>query len=159
LQKAISRALGRALSGEGAHVEAQDVVAGLDWKSAGIAPPGAPHTVFQLVNHLIYWQDWVVRWLDGRDPPLPDAASESWPGRAAPRNAAEWRTAVRRFRRGLDVLTRRSGAADLFDTGNGKSPLEMLQTIASHNSYHIGQIAVVRRMIGKWPPPSGGLTW
>jgi uncharacterized damage-inducible protein DinB len=32
------------------------------------------------------------------------------------------------------------------------------QTMA-HNSYHIGQIAMLRRMLGAWPPKAGGDTW
>jgi len=35
----------------------------------------------------------------------------------------------------------------------------MLQTIGSHNSYHAGEVAFLRQILGKWPPPSGGLTW
>ena len=35
----------------------------------------------------------------------------------------------------------------------------MLHTIASHNSYHLGQIVLVRQLLGAWPPPGGGLTW
>ena len=32
------------------------------------------------------------------------------------------------------------------------------QTVA-HNSYHTGQIAMLRRMLGAWPPQGGGDTW
>jgi len=35
----------------------------------------------------------------------------------------------------------------------------MLQAIASHTSYHAGQVVLVRQMLGTWPPPSGGVTW
>jgi hypothetical protein len=35
----------------------------------------------------------------------------------------------------------------------------MLQTIGSHNSYHAGQVVIVRQALDAWPPPSGGLTW
>jgi uncharacterized damage-inducible protein DinB len=39
------------------------------------------------------------------------------------------------------------------------SRLRMFHTIASHTSYHIGQVVMLRQLLGKWPPPSGGLTW
>jgi len=35
----------------------------------------------------------------------------------------------------------------------------MLHTIATHNSYHAGQVALLRQLLRKWPPPSGGVTW
>jgi hypothetical protein len=34
-----------------------------------------------------------------------------------------------------------------------------LQTMASHISYHLGEVVLMRRMLGLWPPPSGGYTW
>jgi uncharacterized damage-inducible protein DinB len=37
--------------------------------------------------------------------------------------------------------------------------LEMLHLIGSHTSYHVGQVALLRQMLGAWPPPSGGVTW
>ncbi|MBI1739487.1 MAG: hypothetical protein HYR57_01185 [Candidatus Koribacter versatilis] len=35
----------------------------------------------------------------------------------------------------------------------------MLWQIAVHNSYHVGQIALLRRQLGAWPPRRGGDTW
>ncbi|HEY7818849.1 MAG TPA: DinB family protein, partial [Vicinamibacteria bacterium] len=70
---------------------------------------------------------------------------------------------MRRFQRGLEDLRRRSRESELFQkrisAGAEKSRLEMLHTIASHGSYHVGQVVLLRQMLGAWPPPSGGLTW
>ena len=149
----------RALTGEGAHVEAEHAFAGLEWRMAGLRPDKAIHSIYQLLNHLIYWQEWAIKWLKGKRPPIPKHASGSWPGAASPATREEWDEAVRRFRKGLEELGRLSKGTDLLLKKGGKSPLEMLHTIASHNSYHIGQIVVLRQMLSSWPPPSGGLTW
>jgi len=156
--KTVGKALGRALSGKGAHAETGGVFTGLTWKAAGTQPGGAPHSVFQLLNHMIYWQDWVVKWLDGQNPPVPKHAAGGWPGSPAPASPAEWQKAVRRYRGGLKALERWSREDPLAKRGT-KTRLEMLQAIASHNSYHVGQVVIVRQMAGMWPPPSGGLTW
>jgi uncharacterized damage-inducible protein DinB len=131
----------------------------LDWNVVGLRPDGVPHSIFQLLNHLVYWQDWVVNWLDDRNPPIPESAAGSWPGNASPANAEAWEEALERFIGGVDKLNRQACETDPFAKGDGKSRLEMLQTIASHNSYHLGQVVILRQMIGAWPPPSGGLTW
>ena len=34
----------------------------------------------------------------------------------------------------------------------------LLQMVA-HNSYHTGQIAMIRRALDVWPPRGGGDTW
>ena len=161
-QQIIRKTIGCALSGKGAHVLAKNVFEGLDWKLAGKRPEGAPHSLFQLLNHLIYWQNWVVDWLDGKEPPLPTKAPSSWPGDSSPASAEEWQQTVKAFAKGLDAMNLRTRKADpLAEPGKGirKSRLEMLHTIASHNSYHLGQAVLLRRMLGTWPPPSGGLTW
>jgi uncharacterized damage-inducible protein DinB len=149
----------RALSGKGAHVEVQGVFSALDWRVAGSKPRGASHSIYQILRHMSYWQDWVVQWLGGTSPALPRHASESWPGGAAPSSRRDWDKAVRQFRRGLAELERGCRGADLASGRGTKSPLEMIHTIAAHNSYHAGQIVLLRELLGKWPPPSGGLTW
>ncbi len=155
----VEKSILRGLSGEGAHAEAKHAFEGADWEIAGIRPDGVPHSLFQLLNHLIYWQDWVVSWLDGDNPPIPESAADSWPGSVDPANDEVWQEAIARFTDGITGLTRRSKEANLFSKGDRKSQLEMLQTIASHNSYHLGQVVFLRQILGAWPPPSGGLTW
>jgi uncharacterized damage-inducible protein DinB len=158
-QRLLKNMVGRALSGKGSHVAAARVFSGLDGKAAGARPESLPHSLFQLLNHIVYWQDWVVNWLNGEKPRVPRHASGSWPGGPAPQNATEWERGVRHFQAGLKELERRSREADLVARIGKQSRLEMLSAIASHNSYHIGQAVVLRQILGKWPPPSGGLTW
>jgi uncharacterized damage-inducible protein DinB len=155
----IRKVLDYALAGKGAHVAAQKIFDGLDWKLAGTRPEGAAHSIFQILNHLTFWQDWVVKWLAGKKPPIPKHASGSWPGGASPSNRKEWEAAVRNFRKGLEQLAKAPQKANLLEKRAKSSPLQMLHAIAAHNSYHLGQVVVLRQMLGAWPPPSGGLTW
>ena len=158
-RKILDKALKHALAGTGAHADTKTIFEALDWRLAGSVPAGAAHSVYQLLNHMLYWQDWVIDWFDGDEPALPEHAESSWPGAVAPASHAEWQRAVKSFGRGLNQLARASRRADLFSAVRGKSPLEMLLTIASHNSYHAGQVVALRQQLGAWPPPSGGLTW
>ncbi len=155
----IEKALEQALSGRGAHVEVRHVFEGIDWKTAGALPGGAGHSLFQLLNHMVFWQDWAVKRLDGEKAPIPRHAAGSWPGGAAPGSREEWERAVRQFQSGLKGLERRVREGELTGARGGKTRLGMLRTMASHNSYHAGQVVMLRQMLGTWPPPSGGLTW
>lgn len=157
--KALEKIARRALSGKDSHVETGEVFSGLDWRAAGSKPRGAPHSVYQLVEHMSYWQDWAVAWLEGKTPAVPRHASGSWPSEARPAGRREWEEAVSRFRRGLRALERGSRGADPAPWRDRKSRLEMLHIIGAHNSYHAGQVAFLRQLLGKWPPPSGGVTW
>ena len=35
----------------------------------------------------------------------------------------------------------------------------VLWQMVAHTSYHVGQIAMVRRVLGVWPPRGGGDSW
>jgi uncharacterized damage-inducible protein DinB len=153
------KVLGRALSGKDSHAATREVFSGLDWRVAGSKPRHAPHSVYQLLKHMSYWQDWVVAWLDGKDPGAPEHASGSWPPEAGPSGPRDWEKAVEHFRRGLGKLERGSRATGRSSRRGGMSRLEMLHLIAAHNSYHAGQVAFLRQLLGTWPPPSGGVTW
>lgn len=157
--KTIQKTIDHALSGKGAHVGGKNIFEGLDWGLAGTRPNGSAHSLFQIMNHLAFWQEWVITWLDGRKPVTPKHAAGGWPGNPEPASAKEWEEAVRGFEKGLAELNRRAHGADLLAKRGKKTRLEMLQAIASHNSYHLGQAALLRQMLGAWPPPSGGLTW
>jgi uncharacterized damage-inducible protein DinB len=151
-RQALTKSITRALSGKAAHLEPTRVFAELDWKAVGSRPGPAAHSVFQLLNHMAFWQEWVVSWLDGKTPP---STSGSWRGRDGPATRGEWEQAVARFQSGLEALARCAREGDLMSRRGKTSRLEMLQTATSHNSYHIGQVVVLRQLLGAWPPPSG----
>jgi uncharacterized damage-inducible protein DinB len=149
----------QALTGRGAHVLTLDALDGMPWKLAGDKPPDAPHSVFQIVNHLVYWQDFSLAWIDGERVVTPEHAAESWPGEVAPATEAEWLERVAEFERGLMAFQERIETLDPFEERGPKTVLEIVQLISSHNSYHVGQICLLRRMVDAWPPPGGGATW
>lgn len=149
----------RALSGKASHAATQEVFSGLTWKAAGSKPRGVSHSVYELLWHMSFWQDWMVAWLAGEKPAAPRHASGSWPRDVSPASRREWEDAVERFHRGLGKLERACrGAASPSRRGATKR-LEMIHAIAGHNSYHAGQVTFLRQLLGKWPPPSGGVTW
>jgi uncharacterized damage-inducible protein DinB len=155
----LQRILRRSLSGKDSHVGTATVLAGLDWKLAGTRPEGAPHSVFQIVNHIVYWEEWVNKWLDGESPKVPKHADGGWPGKVSPTNRKEWEQTVRRFGGVLNALERRSRKGDLLAERGKWTRVEIVHATGSHTTYHVGQVALMRQLLGAWPPPSGGLTW
>jgi len=157
----LERLVDTALEGRGSHVPTETVFDGLDWRLAGRQPAGSPLTIWQLLNHMIYWQDFGLSLLHGVEPEAPPHASDSWPGGLAPESEQAWLDAVARFRTGL-AESRREGQHDPEAptvTRPDRTRAERLMSTASHNSYHAGQVALLRRMLGSWPPPGGGDTW
>jgi len=161
--------------GKGAHVDPVACVEDISAELAARTVAEHPHSIWQIVEHMNYWMDYDLGKIAGENRPYPSKAIESWP--AHPNPAAEsgtaneqWQTATRRFTNLLARLARLAEsdiealARKVQHLGPGQSPREstvhaMLWQIAAHNSYHAGQIALLRRQFGAWPPERGGDTW
>lgn len=149
------------LQGTGAHAKVSHILEDLDWQLAGKRLTGSPHTIWQTLNHLIYWQDFCLQLLNEEEPSVPEHASDSWPGSEQPTDAAEWEDGVQNFLAGTQkAMADASTDVELeVPFRPGKSRAEILGMLIGHNSYHLGQIVLLRQMLGSWPPPSGGDTW
>ena len=151
-----------ALSATGVHLDPRNILDGLDWQRAGATPKGAPHSIFQIVNHVIYWQDLLLSGLDRKDVVGPKQAKDGWPGAREPETLNEWEDVVERYKEGLAQAHKAVGSADPLSSIPAREEtrrINVLNTLSLHTSYHVGQIALIRRMLGAWPPPGGGHTW
>jgi hypothetical protein len=86
-------------------------------------------------------------------PPWPDGY---WPPGDAPPDARAWDRAVDAFRKDLESICAlvADPATDLFAAiphGEGQTILREALLVADHNAYHLGQLVVVRRLLGCWP--------
>ncbi|QDI90692.1 DinB family protein [Salicibibacter halophilus] len=141
------------LYGETAHVNVLTIFDGLDEGQAGEVIFDQ-QSIWQLLNHMIYWQDYVLRLLKEEETVPPKHASETWPSEVRPLNERAWLAAVDKFTNGLHE------AVQLAKNEHGDSnSQEHLISLISHNSYHAGQVVFIRRYLDQWPPPSGGDTW
>lgn len=154
--------------GKGAHV---DPIACLEDISPALATRivnGYPHSIWQIVEHMTYWMEYEVRRISGERPPYPAHASESWPAHPDPASDDQWQSTRQRFN---DLLSRLALLADsrtaelerlvVPDKPHLSPPTvgAVLQQIMAHNSYHVGQIAMLRRQFDAWPPRRGGDSW
>lgn len=164
------RTLRELVYGKGAHV---DPVACVEDISAALATrtvTGYPHSIRQIVEHMNYWMNYEVRRIAGERPSYPAHAIESWPAHPDPAGEEQWQATRQRF---VDLLAQlaalaESDAATLEKTlpaDNAAQPAQLstvgavLRQISAHNSYHVGQIAMLRRQFDAWPPRRGGDTW
>jgi hypothetical protein len=145
------------LRGGHAHATFDAAVRGLPADLRGVAPPGAPYTAWQLVEHLRIAQDDILRFSRNYDrsyvsPKWPEGY---WPREPAPADDAAWRSSIRAFRadlRAMEALIE-DPAQDLFTPfpwGEGQTLLREALLVADHNAYHIGQLILLRRLLGAW---------
>jgi uncharacterized damage-inducible protein DinB len=122
------------------------------------------------VSHLNYWTDYELQRICGESPAYPAHASESWPLEAAPANQDEWKRTIAHFKELLaklaalaesapDVLAREIPPTHPSHANHSSTLLSVLWQTLVHNTYHVGQIAMLRKILGAWPPEGGGDTW
>ncbi len=163
------RALTELLHGKGAHADPIACVEDLSADLAAQHVAGFPHSIAELVFHMNYWMDYELRRIRGEKPKYPEHNAESFPpgthgdtqdwDRLRKRLAAlltEYAALAKSSRQELDRQIETVHEGDKKVAGSLES---VLWQMVAHNSYHVGQIAMIRRMLGAWPPRGGGDTW
>ena len=85
----------------------------------------------------------------------PEFPAGYWPETDAPPDDKAWEKSVRQFRADLKAMQDlvEDPATDLFAPiphGDGQTILREALLVADHNSYHLGQLVTVRRLLGAW---------
>jgi uncharacterized damage-inducible protein DinB len=158
------------LHGQAAHVGPIACVEDISAELASRKVEAVPHSIAALVFHMNYWMNYELRRIRGERPKYPEHASESWPEADARVTADEWGHLRRDLawflaeyekaaRSSPEELQRQVESTREGDKKHAGSVEAVLWQMVAHNSYHAGQIAMIRRMLGAWPPRAGGDTW
>lgn len=146
--------LARLLDWGDAHATFERAVDGLPPGLRGVRPAGLPHSPWELLEHLRATQRDILDFCTDpgyREPRWPD---DYWPPGAAPPDSGAWERSVAAFRADRDSLGRIAAEeADLsraIPHGSGQSYLRELLLAADHAAYHVGQLVLVRRLLGAW---------
>jgi uncharacterized damage-inducible protein DinB len=164
------RALTELLCGNGAHAAPLACVEDISAELAARRVAGFPHSVGQPVFHMNYWMEYELRRIRGEQPAYPEHSSESFPAALAPADGQEWdrlKTEMAEYLREFAALAKSSPQELQREIESGHEgdkklagTLEaVLWQMVAHNSYHVGQIALIRRALGAWPPRGGGDSW
>jgi hypothetical protein len=137
---------------EGAHIDLDDAVRDFPVELRGVKPAGAPHTAWQLLEHMRLAQWDILEF--SRDPKhvSPDFPEGYWPQSEAPGSDAAWKKSTEHFHRDLSEMTKlvSDPGNDLYAKiphGEGQTLLREALLVADHNSYHLGQIVFLKKML------------
>jgi DinB family protein len=145
----------RLLAWQDAHGTFEAAVGGVPPSHRERVPQGVPYSPWQLLEHLRITQHDILDFC--RNPNYTELhwPDDYWPRNAAPPSDSAWDDSVRGFledRAALQALaTDRS--VDLLATiphGGGQTYLREILLAADHTSYHVGQLILVRRLLGIW---------
>jgi hypothetical protein len=144
------------LRGGGAHLDFDAAIADLPPVLRGARAGTVPHTPWRLLEHMRIAQWDILEFSRNPKHVSPPFPTGYWPQADAPPDPAAWDRSVAAFRADLQAMQDlvANQATDLFAAiphGDGQTILREALLVADHNAYHLGQLVVVRRLLGAWP--------
>lgn len=135
-------------------------VAGLTAAEASKKDTSGNHSVWGIVNHLIFWNG---RWLTRLSGGEPDKMEIDNSGTFTEDGADDekWKEAVGKLESiSAEIIDKVNSSTELWLNseafpGYGASWFEMLTQMTIHNAYHIGQIVHLRKQYGNWDASKG----
>jgi uncharacterized damage-inducible protein DinB len=127
-------------------------------EEAAAHPVAGAHSVWEIVLHMIAWQNEARQRLGGKQPGLPEEGD--WP-EPEEISAAAWRRDRARLGESLDELSRTLAGCTDADLerpggtfsdrdpalGTGVTHRDMVNGLVQHNAYHSGQLALLRKAL------------
>jgi DinB superfamily len=143
-----------AMLGHQAHIDFDSAIKDFPPAMRGIKPPDAPHTAWQLLEHMRIAQNDILEFSRNPQHKSPRWPDEYWPETEAPPDEQAWSKSVGSFRKDADAMTQlvQNPQIDLFQPfahGEGQTLLREALLVASHNSYHLGQLMFLKKTLVK----------
>jgi DinB family protein len=136
-----------------AHVKFDDAVNDFPPALRGTRPPGGPHSAWELLEHLRIAQWDILEFARNPKHVSPAFPDGYWPDREAPPTDTAWDESVAAYREDLRALADLASdeSIDLhapIPHGDGQTVLREILVAADHAAYHLGQLVMVRRLLG-----------
>ena len=148
----LRKTLAELLRMKGAHVSLHEAVSDFPPALRGVKPPGAPHTAWQLLEHMRLAQEDILDFSRNpkyKEKPFPD---DYWPTTEAPPSEQAWARSIETFEDDLKQMqeliaeTKHDLLAKL-PHGTGQTLLREALLVADHNAYHLGQLMFLRKIL------------
>jgi hypothetical protein len=143
------------LLGRDAHVDWKTALSGIPPKLRGVRPDGMPYSAWELLEHMRIAQWDILEFSRDAKHVSPDWPAGCWPASPSPPNAKTWEKSLKSFARDLAAMKKlvANPKTDLFARiphGTGQTILREALLVADHTAYHLGQVVLVRRLLGAW---------
>ena len=134
-----------------AHLNFEQAVANFPAALRGKKPKGAPHTAWQLLEHMRLAQEDILDF--SRNPNYEERKfpDDYWPATDAPPDEEAWDRSTRQFWQDLQAMgslvAKEENLFAEIPHGQGQTFLREALLVADHNAYHLGQLVFLRKML------------
>ena len=145
------------IDGRGAHLPFDAAVADFPDDAINRLPPHVPYTPWHLLEHLRLTQRDILDYIRSRAYLPPSWPEDYWPAREATATPEQFALTVEGFKADRTALRElvADATTDLLSripNTPGHSILRQVRLVGDHNAYHIGEFAILRQVMGTWPP-------
>lgn len=149
---ALRKQLVKAMSGHEAHIDFDSAMEDFPAEMRGRKPEGAPHSAWQLLEHMRIAQKDILEFSRSPQHKSPKWPDEYWPKAAAPPDLEAWNNSILNFQKDskeMDALVQdaEQNLFLAFKHGSGQTLLREALLVASHNSYHLGQLMYLKKIL------------
>ena len=142
------------LRGGGAHITFDELIADFPSDSINQKVGGVPYTPWQVLEHMRIAQWDILEFSRDAAHVSPEFPKGYWPTAEATADSAAWNHTAQAFRSDLRELEHlvQNPAIDLYAQiphGDGQTLLREVLLVADHNAYHLGTLAVLKRLLAK----------
>ena len=153
--KALRQHLLGLLNGGNAHADFSTALQGLPVALRGKRPKGAQHSPWEILEHMRLAQWDILEFSRDSKHTSPDWPGGYWPKTQAPPTATAWSRSVKGFQADLKAMCEliRHPSTNLYARiphGTGQTVLREALLVTDHNAYHLGEMVLVRRLLGSW---------
>jgi len=140
------------LRGGGAHVSFDDLIAAFPIDLINSEIEGVPYTPWQVLEHMRIAQWDILEFSRDAGHVSPKFPAGYWPSAGAVADEEKWNKTVSTFRTDLQALAELvdDPTRDLFaqiSHGDGQTILREALLVADHNAYHLGTLALMKRVL------------
>lgn len=151
----LRRRLEEVLTWNSAHADLERAVKNVPPEHRGRRAGDVPYTLWQLLEHVRLAQADILEYCSTDAYTTPDWPDDFWPREPAPPTREAWQESIDGARRDRHHLVQLLDEVDVLDPiphAEEHSYLRELLLVADHTAYHVGQIILLRRILGIWPP-------
>ena len=144
------------LKGGQAHVSLADAVAHFPADRVGERPADLPYSAWQIVEHIRIALHDLLDFCTNSEYVEMEWPAAYWPKQPSPATGESWDTTVKAIHADLKSFEAliHSPDSNLYSTipwgKNGETLLREVLLAADHTSYHVGELIVLRRLLGIW---------
>ena len=153
--KLLRQQLVKLLKESEAHADFDAAVKDMPSALRGKRPKGAAHSPWEFLEHLRIAQWDILEFARNPKHKSPDFPNGYWPASPEPPNEKAWDKSAAKFRADRQELCDlvADESTDLFAKirhADGQTVLRQALLAADHNSYHVGELILLRRILGAW---------